>query len=58
MAKFFALDARTGEVLWLSQPREASNAAVVKADDLLFLLNDDAELIVVRSSRTEFKPVE
>jgi hypothetical protein len=29
----------------------------VKADDLLFFLNDDAELIVVKSSRTGFEPL-
>ncbi len=52
--QFFALDARTGQVLWLSQPRQATNTAVVKAGALLFLLNDDAELVVARSSRTTF----
>jgi outer membrane protein assembly factor BamB len=55
--QFFGLDARTGKTLWLGQPREASNTAVVKAGDLLFMLNDDAELIVARSSRTGFDPV-
>lgn len=55
--QFFALDADTGDVLWLGQPREASNTAVVKAGRLLFLLNDDAELIVARSSRSGFEPL-
>jgi hypothetical protein len=55
--QFFALDAKTGKVLWLGQPREATNTAVVKAGELLFLLNDDAELIVARSSRTGFEPL-
>ena len=55
--QFFALDAKTGQVLWLGRPREATNTAVVKAGDLLFLLNDDAELIVARSSRTGFEPL-
>jgi outer membrane protein assembly factor BamB len=55
--QFFALDADRGEVLWLGQPREAANTAVVKAGDLLFLLNDDAELIVTRASRTAFEPL-
>ena len=54
--QFFALDARTGKTLWLGQPREAANTAIVKAGDLLFLLNDDGELIVARSSRTGFTP--
>jgi outer membrane protein assembly factor BamB len=55
--QFFALDARTGKLLWWGQPREATNTAVVKAGELLFLLNDDAELIVARSSQTGFEPL-
>lgn len=56
--QFFALDAKTGQTLWLGTPREATNTAVVKAGELLFLLNDDAELIVARSSRTGFEPLQ
>lgn len=55
--QFFALDASTGETLWLDRPRGPTNSALVKADDLLFLLNNDAELIVARSSRTAFEPL-
>jgi len=54
--QFFAIDASTGRVLWLDRPRQSTNTALVKADDLLFFLNDDAELIVARSSRTGFEP--
>lgn len=54
--QFFAIDASTGQVLWLDRPRRAMNSALVKGDDLLFFLNDDAELIVARSSRTGFEP--
>jgi len=55
--QFFALDANSGKVLWLGQPRQASNTAVVKAGNLLLLLNDDGELIVARSSTRGFEPV-
>ena len=55
--QFFALDAKSGKVLWLGQPRQASNTAIVKAGNLLLLLNDDGELIVARSSRTGFEPL-
>ena len=48
--QYFVLDARTGVVRWRGAPREADNTAVVKADDLLLLLNDDAEMIVGRLS--------
>jgi outer membrane protein assembly factor BamB len=53
--QFFALDATTGKVLWLGQPRETQNTAIAKAGDLLFLLNDDAELIVAKANRSKFE---
>ena len=49
--QFFALDLKTGKVLWKTRGREAENTAIVKADNVLFLLNDNAELIVARPSR-------
>jgi outer membrane protein assembly factor BamB len=55
--QFFALDGRTGKVLWLGSPRAATNTAVVKSGDLLFLLNDDAELTIARASRGAFEPL-
>lgn len=55
--QYFAVDAATGQVLWLGPPRQAANTAVVKAGQLLFLLNDDAELIVARASRSAFEPI-
>ena len=55
--QFFGLDARTGEILWTTRGREAENTAIVKAGDLLFLLNDDAELIVAQASREAFQPL-
>jgi outer membrane protein assembly factor BamB len=55
--QFFAIDAKTGQVLWLGTPREADNTALVKAGQLLFLLNDDAELIVARANRKAFDPI-
>jgi hypothetical protein len=55
--QFFALDAASGAVLWLGPPRQASNTAIVKAGTLLFLLDDDGELIVAKSSRSGFEPL-
>ncbi len=55
--EYFALDARSGKVLWLGPPRQATNTAVVKAGDLLFLLDDDGELIVAKASREAFEPL-
>jgi outer membrane protein assembly factor BamB len=56
--QFFALDLKSGKVLWKTRGREAENTAIVKADTVLFMLNDDAELIVARPSRTAFEPVQ
>jgi outer membrane protein assembly factor BamB len=53
--QFFALDATTGETLWLGPPRAAANSSLVKATDVLFLMNDDGELIVARASRTQLE---
>jgi len=55
--QFFAVDATSGKVLWLGPPRAAQNTAIVKAGTLLFMLKDDAELIVARASRTAFEPL-
>lgn len=48
--QFFALDANTGQTLWLSEPRQAENAAIVRAGDLWFALDTLAELKVVRAN--------
>jgi outer membrane protein assembly factor BamB len=55
--QFFCIDAKTGKTLWTSPPRQATNAAIVRAGDLLFLLKDDAELIVAKASPSGFEPV-
>jgi outer membrane protein assembly factor BamB len=55
--QFYAVDAKTGRVLWLGTPREADNTALVKAGKVLFLLNDDGELIVARGNRKAFDPI-
>jgi outer membrane protein assembly factor BamB len=55
--QFFWADAKTGDTLWTSQPRQAGNAAIVKAGDLLFVLKDDAQLMVARSRPGGFEPI-
>ena len=55
--QFFALDAVSGATLWRTEGREATNSSVVMAGDLLFLLNNDGDLIVARSNRTGFTQV-
>jgi hypothetical protein len=55
--QFYAIDAKTGQLLWLGTPREADNTALVKAGRVLFLLNDDGELIVAKANRKGFDPI-
>jgi len=55
--QFFALDARTGKTMWKSAPRQATNAAISRAGDLLFILKDDAELLIARSGATGLETV-
>ena len=51
------LYSRGPSLLWLGQGRQANNSAVVKAGDLLFLLNDDGQLIVARGNPSGLQPV-
>jgi outer membrane protein assembly factor BamB len=48
--QLFSLDARSGRVLWLGPPREADNIAFAKSGDLLFMLKDNAELVIARGT--------
>jgi outer membrane protein assembly factor BamB len=56
--QFFCLDARTGEPRWTSAGRQATNAAVLNAGEVLFFLTDRAELIVVRATKDGFQRVQ
>ena len=55
--QFFGLDAQTGKTVWMSAPRQATNAAMLRAGDVLFVLKDDAELIVTRVGPQGFEPL-
>jgi outer membrane protein assembly factor BamB len=47
--QFFCLDARTGQTVWTSEGREGENAGVLLAGEMLFILDDGAELTIVRA---------
>jgi outer membrane protein assembly factor BamB len=55
--EYFALDLETGKVLWKSEPRQAAHAAIVRAGNTIFSLEDDGELLVLRHNRTRFEPI-
>ncbi len=54
---FFCVDADSGKTLWTSPPRQGDNAVVLISGDLLFLLKDNAELIVARATGSGFEPL-
>ena len=55
--QYFALDLATGAVLWKSDPRQAENAAMVRAGDTIFSLEDDGEMVVMKANRTAMNVV-
>lgn len=55
--QYFALDLDTGKILWKSEPRQADHAAMSKAGNVIFSLEEDGELVVLRHNRTQFEPL-
>ena len=55
--QYFALDLDTGKVLWKGDPRRAEHAAMSRAGNTIFSLEEDGELVVMRASRAAFEPV-
>jgi outer membrane protein assembly factor BamB len=57
MGQYFSVDAKTGKTLWMSEGRQAGNAAIIRAGDVVFSLEDDGELVVFRPGSTAFDVV-
>jgi len=55
--QYFSLDAKTGEILWRSEPRQGDNAALLKVGDLVLSLEADGELVLFRPGRASFEEV-
>ncbi len=59
--QYFSLNPRTGETVWLSEPRQAENASLLRVGlrtgDLVLSLEDDGELIVFRRSQEAFEEI-
>jgi outer membrane protein assembly factor BamB len=55
--QYYGVDVNSGKTLWLSEPRQATNAAVAKAGNVVFFLEDDGELLVTRGSPTGFEAI-
>jgi outer membrane protein assembly factor BamB len=55
--QFFWADAKTGATMWRSAPRQAGNAAIIRSLDYLFVLKDDGQLMVAKSTPGGFEPL-
>ena len=53
--EYFLLDTASGARVWSSTPRQAENAAMVRAGDVVISLEDDGELLVGRVSGAQFQ---
>jgi outer membrane protein assembly factor BamB len=51
MGQYYVMDAKSGKTLWSSEPRAAAQAALVRAGNILFSLENDSELVVFRPSK-------
>ncbi len=49
------LDARTGKTLWVAEGRGGENASLAHAGKTLFVLNNDADLILVRKNPVSYE---
>ena len=49
--QYFAIDLTNGQVLWKSEPRQAENAALVRAGNTIFSLEEDGDLVIMRAAR-------
>jgi outer membrane protein assembly factor BamB len=55
--QYFGVDMKSGKTLWTSEGRQAGKAAFQRAGNLVFSLESDGELVVVRPSATAFEPI-
>jgi len=58
MGQYFAVEAKTGKILWSSDGRQAGNAAMLRAGQIVFSLENDGELVILRASNTGFEPLQ
>ena len=52
--QFFALDPRSGKVLWTTRGREGENAALIAVGELLMATTTEGELVIARRDATRF----
>ncbi len=57
MGQYYALDPKTGKTLWMSEPRQAGNASLLRSGNTVLSLEDDGELVVFRKNAAGFEVV-
>ena len=55
--QFFAVDARSGKVLWTTRGREGENAALIAAGELLMATTTEGELVIMRRDSGRFDAI-
>ncbi len=55
--QLLAVDAKTGATLWSGPPRQGENAAIVRQGQMLYVMKNDADLLVVRANPKSFELV-
>jgi outer membrane protein assembly factor BamB len=52
--QYFSLDARLGQIRWTGAGRQGENAAMLRSNDVFFLLNDQGQLQIARATDQGF----
>ena len=55
--QYFALEPRTGKLLWTSAGRQAESAITLLADKLLVILTESGELIFANAAASGYSPL-
>ena len=55
--QYVLVDVKSGKTIWTGMPRQAENAAIVRAGNTVFALEDDAELVVGRVNAGAFQEI-
>lgn len=55
--QYFGVDVASGKTLWTSEPRQGAKTALQRAGDLVFSMESDGELVVIRSNPRAFEPL-
>lgn len=55
--EFFAIDAKSGSIIWTSLPKIAENAAFLANEKSILILKDDGEIQILDVNAKKFEPI-